>query len=148
MKQISSRLPITLSLQLIHTTHHHKHEAGAHVIDYARGFGNTAKEGLKRTTRWGAHYFTNKKSYYPVPSNSISFWDIPFLPPLPTVQMDDEDQERMREWARNNGKSVRQRTVRQETTKYKAGTLPLNMYERKQQIGENTVCNPFCPLSR
>ena len=38
--------------------------------------------------------------------------------------MDDEDQERMREWARNNGKSVRQRTVRQETTKYKAGTLP------------------------
>ena len=33
-------------------------------------------------------------------------------------------------------KSVRQRTVRQETTKYKAGTLPLNMYERKQPIGE------------
>ena len=42
----------------------------------------------------------------------------------------------MREWASNNGKSVRQRTVRQETTKYKAGTLPLNMYERKQPIGD------------
>ena len=42
----------------------------------------------------------------------------------------------MREWARNNGKSVRQRTVRQETTKYNAGTLPLDMYERKQPIGE------------
>ena len=50
--------------------------------------------------------------------------------------MDNEDQERMKEWARNNGKSVRQRTVRQETTKYKADTLPLNMYERKQPIGE------------
>ena len=50
--------------------------------------------------------------------------------------MDEKDQERMREWAHNNGKSVRQRTVRQETTKYKAGTLPLNMYKRKQTIGE------------
>ena len=97
------------------------------------------KEGLKRTTRWAAHYFTNKRSYYPVPSNSIRFWNIPFLPPLPTVQMNDENQEYMREWARNNGKSVRQRTVRQETTKYKAGTLPLNMYERTQPIGENQL---------
>ena len=121
------------------------------VIDYARGFGNTGKEGLKGTTRWAAHYFTNKKSYYSVPSNSISFWDIPFLPPLPTVLMNDEDQERMREWARNNEKSVRQRTVRQETTKYKAGTLPLNMYSIRKKAtnrGKNTVCNPFCPWSR
>ena len=89
---------MTGQVESLHGNHHHKHEAGAHVIDYARGFGNTAKEGLKGTTRWAAHYFTNKKSYYSVPSNSISFWDIPFLPPLPTVQMNDEDQERMREW--------------------------------------------------
>ena len=50
--------------------------------------------------------------------------------------MNDEDQEHMKEWARNNGKSVRQRTVQQETTKYKAGTLPLNMYEGNQPVGE------------
>ena len=50
--------------------------------------------------------------------------------------MNDQDQECMREWARSNGKSVRQKTVRQETTKYKAGTLPLNMYKGKQPIGE------------
>lgn len=118
---------ITQQVESLHATHHHKHEAGTHVIDYARGFGNTAaKEGLKRTTRWAAHYFTNKKSFFPVPSKSISFWDIPFLPPLPTVQMDNEDQESMIEWACNR-KSVCQRTVQQETTKYKAGTLPLNM---------------------
>ena len=54
-------------------------------------------------------------AYYPVPSNSISFWDIPFLPPLPNVQMNNEDQERMREWARNNRKSVRQ-SVRKKAT--------------------------------
>ena len=42
----------------------------------------------------------------------------------------------MREWAGDNGKSVRQRTVRQETTKYKSGTLPLDMYQSEEQIGE------------
>ena len=42
----------------------------------------------------------------------------------------------MREWARDNGQSVRQRTVRQETTKYKSGTLPLNMHQSEEQIGE------------
>ena len=34
----------------------------------------------------------------------------------------------MIEWATNNGKAARQRSVRQETTTFKAGTLPLNMY--------------------
>ena len=34
----------------------------------------------------------------------------------------------MIEWATNNGKAARQRSVRQETTLFKAGILPLNMY--------------------
>ena len=41
--------------------------------------------------------------------------------------------ESMLEWAANNGKAVRQRTVRQETTMFKAGTLPLNMYATSEQ---------------
>ena len=58
------------------------------------------------------------------------------MSPLTTVSMSDVHQNVMREWARDNGKSVRQRTVRQETTKYKLGTLPLNMYQSEEQIGE------------
>ena len=50
--------------------------------------------------------------------------------------MSDVHQDFMREWARNNGKTMRQRTVRQETTKYKSGTLPLNMYKTEEEIGE------------
>ena len=134
--QIDMASCMTGQVESIHSTHHHKHQAGAHVIDYARSFGNTVKEGLKRTTRWAAHYYTNKKSYYPIPSNSIMFWDIPFLPSLPPIEISDENQEYMREWARDNGKSVRQHTVRQETTKYKAGTLPLNMYEIHNPVGQ------------
>ena len=40
----------------------------------------------------------------------------------------------MKEWAQEHGKSVRQRSARQETTKKKAGTLPLSMYRRPQPI--------------
>ena len=35
----------------------------------------------------------------------------------------------MRAWAKMHGKSVRQRNVRQDNTKDRAGTLPLNLYE-------------------
>ena len=45
----------------------------------------------------------------------------------------------MRLWARDKGKCVRQRTVRQETRKYKAGTLPLNMYQTAVHQGERLV---------
>ena len=45
----------------------------------------------------------------------------------------------MLEWAANSGKAVRQRTVRQETTKFKAGTLPLNMYATYAQSTEKII---------
>ena len=61
---------------------------------------------------------------------------MPLLLPLTTVSMSNVHQDLMREWARDNGKSVRQRTVSQETTKYKSWTLPLNMYRSEEQIGE------------
>ena len=40
------------------------------VWNYARNFGNAAKEGLKGTTQWVAYYFTNPKSWYPVPERT------------------------------------------------------------------------------
>ena len=52
-----------------------------------------------------------------MPSNLISFWDIPLLPPLPPVEMTETNQQHTRDWVRDNGKCVRQRTVGQETTK-------------------------------
>ena len=42
----------------------------------------------------------------------------------------------MRDWANEYGRAVRQRSIRQETTKFKAGTLPLNMYRGEQQVGD------------
>ena len=51
----------------------------------------------------------------------------------------------MNEWATTNGKAVRQRSVREETIMFKAGTLPLNMYRTsdyakgKVSFSPNTV---------
>ena len=45
----------------------------------------------------------------------------------------------MLEWASNNGKAIRQRTVRQETTKFKAGNLPLNRYATSAQSTEKII---------
>ena len=42
-------------------------------------------------------------------------------------------------WAANNGKAIRQRTVRQETTKFKAGTLPRNLYATSAQSTEKMI---------
>ena len=62
---------------------------------------------------------------------------------LPVISSADQDL--MRKLANTHGKCVRQRTVRQETTKYKAGTLPLNMYQTAFHWGERLE---FAPVER
>ena len=95
-------------------------------------------ESAKRMARWSAYYFTQPSSYYPVPSSQIDWKDLPRMEPLNSP----EAKELMRKWARDHGKCVRQRMVRQEMTKYKAGTLHLNMYRASdtlQSVGERIV---------
>ena len=48
----------------------------------------------------------------------------------------------MIEWATNNGKAARQRSVRQETTMFKAGTLPLNMYRTSDYPKDKVSFSP------
>ena len=59
--------------------------------------------------------------------------------------MSSADQDLMRNWANTHGKCVRQRTVRQETIKYMAGTLPLNIYHTTVYRGEQLE---FAPVER
>ena len=55
------------------------------------------------------------------------------------MKLNDRERAVMLEWAANSGKAIRQRTVRQETTKFKAGTLPLNMYATSAQSTEKII---------
>ena len=58
---------------------------------------------------------------------------IPKLKPIPTVFMDRADIVSMREWASEHGQCARQLTVRQQTTKFSAGTLPMSAYSVQLQ---------------
>ncbi|CAH3128403.1 unnamed protein product [Pocillopora meandrina] len=68
------------------------------VLDYPRNFGNAAKDGLKRTTRWVVYYFTNPNSLYPTPGRAMILPAITAIHPLPPLQPDFEEQQE------NNGK--------------------------------------------
>ena len=101
-------------------------------LHYARDFGTTALESAKGMMQWSAFYFTHSTSYYPVPATQIHLQDFPKMTQQNLPVMCSADQGPVRNWANTHGKCVRQRTVQQETTKYKAGTLPLNMYHHRK----------------
>ena len=101
------------------------------TCQYARSFGATMKESIKRLTHWAAYYHTSRKSWYPKPDGTIAFSKVAVIKPLPSVQMSPDDCEIMRGWASTYGAAVRQRTVRQETTMAKHGTLPEFIYQRQ-----------------
>ncbi|CAB4014850.1 Hypothetical predicted protein [Paramuricea clavata] len=110
----------------LHAVSHFKSDTFSY-LKYAMDFGSIVKESLKRTTNWSAKYFTHPRSYYPVPVNHMKLSDAVYMTPLPSITMSQEDQQLMRDWLEPY-RPVRQRTVRSETTKDKAGALPPNVY--------------------
>ena len=78
---------------------------------------NTVYKSIKRVLQWAAYYYTHEKSYFPVISQATPLDALPRMTHLkPARKFNDREREVMLEWAANNGKAVRQRTVRQETT--------------------------------
>ena len=121
---------LTVKTENLHVVSHFKHPT-CMQLHYARDFGTTALESAKRTdavVRFLLH--THSTSYYPVPSTQIHLQDFSRMTQQNLPVMSSADQDLMRNWSNTHDKCVRQRTVREETTKYKAGSLPLNMYQR------------------
>ena len=117
---------LTTIVENLHAVSHFKHET-FDVLQYATDFGTISKESLKRITKWGAKYFTHPSSYYPVPQTGMAFKDIQYMTPLPPDELSKREEETMKDWVENY-RPVRQRTVRSETTKDKAGALPHAVY--------------------
>ncbi|CAH3153446.1 unnamed protein product, partial [Porites lobata] len=113
---------LTTIVENLHAVSHFKHET-FDVLQYATDFGTISKESLKRITKWGRKYFTHPSSYYPVPQTGMAFKDIQYMTPLPPDELSKREEETMKDWVENY-RPVRQRTVRSETTKDKAGALP------------------------
>ena len=97
---------MTLDVENIHSVAHHK-DPLCTVLDNARNFGNAAKEGVKRTTHWAAYYFTNPKSWYPVPERAMVPSDMTVMQPLPPVPMAPQCVQSMRDWAQTFGAAVK-----------------------------------------
>ena len=128
--KVSPRFPYSTSgkknLHLKHPT--------CTVLGYARDFGSKMHESLKRTTNWAAFYFTHSESL-PSSSREQNCFERHFKYESVTIKtMSKSDLRTIREWAQENGKAVRQLTIRQTNTKYAAGTLPLNMYRKKLPV--------------
>ena len=109
---------MTLDVENCHSTVHIKQTN----MEYSRSFGLTMKES--------AYYHTGRKSWYPKSEETIPFSKVLSIKPLPIVDMLKANCDIMRDWASAYGAAVRQRTVRQETTMAKYGTLPEFIYQR------------------
>ncbi len=105
---------VTTVVENIHAVSRMKHETFT-VLEYAQDFSNIMKESLKPSTAWSIKYFSNPKTYYRLPSTPAALHDIRLMKasqPNHTLPQDDIC---MKEWVERFN-SVRQRTVRQETT--------------------------------
>ena len=125
---------MTLDVENCHSTVHHK-QGNMSMAEYCRSFGVAIKEAVKRVTSWAAFYHTSRRSWYPKPEGVLLLSQVPFMKPLANVDMRPADCDALRDWASSYGAAVRQRTVRQETTMARHGTLP--MYQRQCEIAEN-----------
>lgn len=69
---------MTLDVENLHSVVHHKSGVST-GLQYARDFGSTAKESLKRITAWSAYYYTSRGLWYQVPERSLAMFEIPSM---------------------------------------------------------------------
>ena len=65
---------------------------------------------------------------------AVPLLKVPMIKPLPTVNLSESDCEILRRWISAYGVAIQQRTVRQETTTSKHGTLPDFVYQYQRQL--------------
>lgn len=110
------------------------------MLDFCLRFPRCVNEQLKRVTANSYNYFTNPKaSYYLEPKLgdiSINFTDLAKLPKPAASSLAKKQKTKLRNWAMQHGKAVRQNTTRNFSTKDKPGTLPINLYEQAPPVSE------------
>ena len=89
----------------------HSKKVNMSRLEYARLFGATIKESVKRTASWASYYNTSRKSKHPRPDTKLSLDNVPLMIPLPAVNLPSNDCDILRNWTSAYGSVVRQRTV-------------------------------------
>ena len=101
-------------------------------------------------------YFTNPvASYYLKPTLGdvdVNFSDLAKLPKPSTGCLTKEQLNELQQWTQQYGRSVRQNTTRNFSTKDKPGTLPLNLYEsappEQHSVDFDVLLNGDTPAQR
>ena len=75
------------------------------------------------------------------PNTTVSVHNVPLMMPLSVVNLPANDCDLLRNWASAYGVAVRQRTVWQETTMARHGTLPEYLYQRRLEVGDKVNLN-------
>ena len=114
---------LTLNVENQHAVTHFKKETFT-LYEYVQIFGSSVEEGVKRVTPWSAHCYMHPNSYYPVEPSATGQLVLFETPKPARERLSGNDEAEMRVWAKRYGKSVRH-------TMDRAGTLPLNLYERQ-----------------
>ena len=68
-------------------------------LEYARSFGATMKESVKRATNLAAYYHTIRRSWYPKPDTTVSPHNVPLMMPLFVVNLPANGCDLLRNWA-------------------------------------------------
>ena len=134
---------MTLDVANIHSVVHHK-DPLCTVLDYAKNFGNAAKDGLKKTTHWATIYFRNPKSCYPMPERAMFLSAKPVIQPFSAVPMTPRCVQVLTGWAQTFGAAARQRSVRQETamSREPEPCLPIFITERCDRVSQSSLNAP------
>ena len=139
--QLNLEALLTLHVENQHAVTHFKRDTFS-LYEYTLIFGSSVEEAVKRVSKWAAAYYTHPASYYKLPSTSAVTLPKISIPKPAVLQVLTRNEEAlMRPWAKKHGKSARQRNVRQDNTKDRAGTLPLNLYESETISTELAACN-------
>ena len=103
------------------------------TLDFCLRFPRCINKLLKRVTGKSYRYFTNPvASYYLQPTLGdvdVNFCDLVRLPKPSSGCLTKKQLNELPQWTQQYGRSVRQNTTRNFSTKDKPGTLPLNLNE-------------------
>jgi len=110
------------------------------VLDCERDFISGVLELIKRRTLCGFRYFTSKKTTeYEIPRGTLLFQNLLKIKPEIPIKLSRDDVKLLLEYREWYGKGVCQRSVRADTTKYNAGTLPLNLHDNNPLPSFSTI---------
>lgn len=131
-----------LSMLTLQVKHHFSNMRNRYpspmVLQYGQQLLSTTKETIKRSTNTGYNYFTHRSSFYPLSKQSPAFslMEFPKKDRKQQSSLSADRKDELMSFRKGYCQSVRQKTVRQQSTMCNAGTLPRICFEELEARSE------------